>query len=79
MRTGDDDTHMASTGDAEKARKLGIESGRGQPTVSRQELIGVHLFSRLAAYTHYHDQVVSLAGVRKRLDRSMEVPPSHGN
>ena len=79
MRTGDDDAHVASTGDAEKARQLGIELCRGQPIVSCQELIGVHLFSRLAALALYHNQVVSLAGIRKRFDRSVEVPPSHRN
>jgi len=79
MRTGDGDTHMASTGDAEKARQLGIELCRCQPIVSCQEFIGVHLLSRLTTLALYHNQVVSLAGVRKRLDRSVEVPPSHGN
>jgi hypothetical protein len=70
---------MALTGNAEKARQLGIQLCRGQPIVSCQELIGVHLFSRLAAHTHYYNQVVSLAGVHKRLDLSVEVPPPHGN
>ena len=79
MRTGDGDTHMASTGDTVKAWQFGIEFGCGQPIVSRQKLIGMHLFSRLATLTLYHNQVVSLAGICKRLDRSVEVPPSHGN
>src|SRR6185437_7122601 len=33
MRTGDGDTHAASTGDAEKARQLGMELCHCQPIV----------------------------------------------
>lgn len=79
MRTGNRHAHMAPAGDAEEARQLRIKFGRGQPIVFRQELVRVHLFARLATLTLHHYQVVSLAGVRKRFNGPMEVPPSHGN